>query len=193
MTTTDIEEPLNQSKASLSDSDAVAVAGKSTALLSGKARVVALVVLIVAGLAYFAIYTFNEATVEYMRIDDVAVLSVSGESSTIGVLGKLVPDSYIKSADGITASFRLKDEDGVKELPVVYSGEIGQVFFNNHSEIILNGSLGGDGVFQAEMLSVRCPSKYLTEQERMELEGGGDPPPYQPDYSDAASSSVPDA
>ena len=193
LTVTDIEKPSDQNKASHSDSDTVSVAGKSTALLSGKARVVALVALVVAGLAYFAIYTFNEATVEYMRIDDVAELSASEDSSTIGVLGKLVPDSYIKSADGITASFRLRDEDGVKELPVVYSGEIGQVFFNNHSEIILNGSLGGDGVFHAEMLSVRCPSKYLTEQERMELEGGLDPPPYQPDYLDAASPSDPGA
>ena len=157
---------------------------KSTVLMSGKARIAIVAFLFLVGVVYLAAIAFNEATVQFSSVDDVVLHQSPGGSQSIGVLGKLVPNSYIKSPDGVTANFRLRDEGGSLELPVVYSGEVGQVFFNDHSEIILNGTLGPDGVLEAEMLTVRCPSKYLTEQEQMELDGQMDPPPYQPDYFD---------
>lgn len=158
---------------------------KSTVLMSGKARVAAVAVLFLVGVVYLAVTAFNEATVEFLSVEDAVKVQAQDDANSVGVVGKLVPDSYIKSPDGITANFRLKDEHGSIELPVVYSGEVGQVFFNDHSEIILNGKMGSDGVLQAELLTVRCPSKYLTEQEQMELDGQLEPPPYQPDYFDA--------
>ncbi len=161
---------------------------KTTVLLSGKVRVFAVAALFLIGVIYLATVAFNEATVRYSSVEDVVGTAIVNENS-IGVIGKLVPDSYIKSPDGVTATFRIRDEGGVSELPVVYSGEVGQVFFNDHSEIILNGKVDWDGTLQADTLTVRCPSKYLTEQERMEIEGEIDPPPYQADYFDA----VPDA
>jgi cytochrome c-type biogenesis protein CcmE len=159
---------------------------KSTVLLSGKAKIVAVAVIFLVGISYFAWTAFNEARVEYMSVNEAVQIDAAfNDARSIGILGKLVPGSYIKSPDGVTANFRLKDENGSLELPVVYAGEVGQVFFNDHSEIILNGTMGSDGVLEAHLLTVRCPSKYLTEQERMELEGGAAPPPYQPDYFDS--------
>ena len=35
------------------------------------------------------------------------------------------------------------------------------LFFNQHSEIILEGSYGDDGVFYSESVIVKCPSKYV--------------------------------
>ena len=168
---------------------ATAGGAKSTVLLSGKAKIVAVAGLFLIGVAYLAFTAFNEATVEYLSINQVVENGNYRDAQSVGVLGKLVPGSYIKSPDGVTANFRLKDEGGSIELPVVYSGEVGQVFFNDHSEIILNGTMGSDGVLEAQLLTVRCPSKYLTEQEQMELDGQLEPPPYQPDYF----SSEPDA
>ena len=159
-------------------------AAKSTVLLGRKVRIIAVAVLFLVGVAYLATGAFNAATVRFMSVDEVVQNEMPSDTKPIGVLGKLVPGSYIKSPDGVTANFRLKDEFGSTELPVSYSGEVGQVFFNDHSEIILNGTLGSDGVLNAETLTVRCPSKYLTEQEQMELDGQVEPPPYQPDYFD---------
>lgn len=103
-----------------------------------------------------------------------------------GVKGKLVPGSYVRSADGVTANFQLVDEGDAVSVPVTYRGEVGQVFFNEHSEIIVQGTVEPGGTFHADTLTVRCPSKYLTEQERAELaaQDGEQPstPPYQPDY-----------
>ncbi len=158
---------------------------KSTVLMSGKAKIIAVALLFLVGIVYFAATAFNAATVRFLSVDEVVQSEQPSGAQSIGVLGKLVPGSYIKSPDGITANFRLRDEFGSAELPVSYNGEVGQVFFNDHSEIILNGNLGSDGVLQAETLTVRCPSKYLTEQEQMELDGQTEPPPYQPDYFDS--------
>ena len=162
-----------------------AATAKSTVLISGKAKIIAVAALFLIGVTYLAVVAFNEATVRFSSVDYVVSNEILREDQTIGVLGKLVPGSYIKSPDGVTANFRLKDENGSLELPVMYAGEVGQVFFNDHSEIILNGRLGSDGVLHADTLTVRCPSKYLTEQEQMELDGQLEPPPYQPDYFDS--------
>ena len=141
---------------------------KSTVLLSGKAKVIAVALIFLAGIGYLAVYAFNEATTQYLEVDEVAsTLGDAGQSASggqVGIIGKLVAGSYVKSPDGITANFRVRDEGGAEDLPVVYAGEIGEVFFNEHSELIMTGIVEADGVFHAEQMTVRCPSKYLTAE-----------------------------
>ena len=170
-----------------SDSQTPAV---PTILFSSKAKVAFALALVIGALAWFGYSAFQKATVNFLTVDEVAARGATPEDRMVGVSGKLVKDSYIRSPDGLVANFKLRDEsDGRYVLDVRYAGEIGQVFFNEHSEIILEGALGRDGVFTADNLRVRCPSKYLTEQELAEIqeqEGGQpDPPPYQPDYYDS--------
>lgn len=161
------------------------VARQST-LFSPRVKIAVVFLLVAAGLTYFAWTAFASATVNYSRVDEIALNGPTPDGQTVGVIGKLVEDSYSRSADGVTANFRLVDEDGAQQMQVHYKGEIGQVFFNDHSEIILQGRMGGDDVFTAETLTVRCPTKYLTEEEKAEIDAqnGGDAsvPPYQPDY-----------
>ncbi len=161
-----------------------------TTLFSSKAKIAFVLALVIGTLAWFGYSAFQRATVNFLTVDEVAARGTTPEDRTVGVSGKLVKDSYIRTPDGLVANFKLRDEsDGRYVLDVRYAGEIGQVFFNEHSEIILEGALGADGVFTAANLRVRCPSKYLTEQERAEIEAQGDgkpePPPYQPDYYDS--------
>ncbi len=159
---------------------------KSATLFSPRVKLGFVFVVVAAGLVYFALTAFDSATVNFNKVEEVAASGPTEEDRTVGVIGKLVQDSYVRSADGVTANFALVDEGGSTQMQVKYTGEIGQVFFNDHSEIILQGRMGSDQVFEADTLTVRCPSKYLTEQERAELEaqdaGLPLPPPYQPDY-----------
>ena len=41
-------------------------------------------------------------------------------------------------------------------------GVVPDLFFNPHSEIILEGRYGSDEMFQADSILVKCPSKYQT-------------------------------
>ena len=153
-----------------------------------RAKLSIALVLVTAALVYFAFVAFDGATVSYLSVAQAIDESPTASDRQVGVSGKLVQDSYIRDADGLTARFSLEDEDGSDQIRIVYRGEIGQVFFNDHSEIILQGQKLADGSFTADNLTVRCPSKYLTEAEQAEIEAqnNGNPlaPPYQPDYFD---------
>ena len=166
--------------------DVPATAARPATLFSPRVKIGVVFALVAVALAYFAFTAFDSATVEFATVNDVASAGPTPTDETVGVIGKLVENSYVRSPDGTSANFALVDEGGSTHMQVMYEGEIGQVFFNDHSEIILQGQMGTDQVFVAEHLTVRCPSKYLTEQERAEIEaqdnGGPLPPPYQPDY-----------
>jgi cytochrome c-type biogenesis protein CcmE len=159
---------------------------KSATLFGPRAKLAIAFVLVAGALIYFAVIAFQSATVNYKSVSDIASAGATPDGRTEGVKGKLVTDSYVRSADGITANFSIVDEGGSVTMPVTYAGEVGQVFFNEHSEIIVQGRVRAGGTFHADTLTVRCPSKYLTEQERAELaaQDGAQPaaPPYQPDY-----------
>jgi cytochrome c-type biogenesis protein CcmE len=166
----------------------VAPTARTSTLMGPRAKLAFAFILVSAALAYFAFTAFEGATVDYLSVAQVYDGAPTADDRQVGVTGKLVQDSYVRDADGLTAHFSIKDEDGVQHLDVVYSGEIGQVFFNDHSEIILQGQKMVDGSFSAENLTVRCPSKYLTESEQADIDAqnNGDPlaPPYQLDYFD---------
>ncbi len=165
-----------------------ATTARTSTLMGPRAKLGFAFVLVAAALAYFAFTAFEGATVDYLSVADVVEVSPTEIDRQVGVTGKLVQDSYVRDADGLTAHFSIKDEDGIDQLDVTYKGEIGQVFFNDHSEIILQGQKLVDGSFNADNLTVRCPSKYLTESEQAEIDAqnNGDPlaPPYQSDYFD---------
>jgi cytochrome c-type biogenesis protein CcmE len=163
-----------------------ATTARTSTLMGPRAKLTFAFILVSAALAYFAFTAFEGATVDYLSVAQVGVASPTDIDRQVGVTGKLVQDSYVRDADGLTAHFSIKDEEGIEQLEVVYKGEIGQVFFNDHSEIILQGQKLVDGSFNADNLTVRCPSKYLTESEQAEIDAqnNGDPlaPPYQADY-----------
>ncbi len=159
-----------------------------TTLMRPRAKMTFAFALASLALAYFAFTAFQGATVNYLSVAQASSESPTASDRQVGVTGKLVKDSYVRDADGLTARFSIKDEHGSEKLAVTYTGEIGQVFFNDHSEIIVQGKKLIDGSFEADNLTVRCPSKYLTEAEKAELDAqdNGDPsaPPYQLDYFD---------
>ncbi len=171
----------------------VTVAARTSTLMGPRAKMAFAFVLVTVALSYFAFTAFEGAAVDYLSVAQASALNPTAPDRQVGIIGKLVQNSYVRDADGLTAYFSLKDEDGDVELRITYVGEIGQVFFNENSEIILQGQKMADGSFIADNLIVRCPSKYLTEAEQAEIDAQGelDPnlPPYQyePDYFDRAT------
>ena len=54
-----------------------------------------------------------------------------------------------------------------QQLNASYLGVLPDLFFNHHSEVILEGTYGTDRVFQVNNVLVKCPSKYQSlEQEQ---------------------------
>ncbi len=142
------------------------------------------VLLVGSALIYFATVAFQGAAVRFQTVDELVSSTPGTEEKLVGLAAKLVPGSFSRSSDGLTAKFVLRDEHGKKTMPVEYVGEIGSIFFNEHSEIIVQGHYGEDGVFDTEHLSVKCPTKYVTEQERAEMALSKGNSVTQPPYQD---------
>jgi len=85
----------------------------------------------------------------------------------------LVDGSFLRQENSTLASFSLTDKDGGlagEHLAASYVGVLPDLFFNPHSEVILEGSYGPDRVFQVNNVLVKCPSKYQSlEQEQSQL------------------------
>ena len=144
------------------------LAERPRSFLGGQGKLFIAVGLLIVALGYFAYTAFQGATVFYLTVGEL--LERQGEvGETVRVNGKLVPDSFRRDSEGTVARFTLTD--GQKVLPAVHDGILPGLFFNEHTEIVLEGHYGDDGVFQSQMVIVKCPSKYesLAQKQRAEI------------------------
>ena len=122
-------------------------------------------VLFFGALFYFAFLAFQGSTVYYLTVDELREQGSSAYGVQNRVSGKLVPDSFEREPQGTLANFALADEGGSHTLAAQYNGVVPDLFFNEHSEIIAEGSYGPNGVFHADQIIVKCPSKYASQAE----------------------------
>ena len=119
-------------------------------------------VVLVGALGYYVFHAFEGATVYYYTVGEMRDLGATPEGRVVRVSGKLVPNSF-QRADGSTlAEFHLTD--GSQSLVAAHNGVLPDLFFNEHSEIILEGQYHPDGVFMSENVIVKCPSKYVAAE-----------------------------
>jgi len=120
------------------------------------------IALVVAVLSYFTYDAMKGAAVYYLTVTE-AVGQSSDQDTVIRVNGKLVQASFVRGADRIESHFDVTDDISI--MTAHFSGVLPDLFFNPHSEIILEGSIGADQVFQADNILVKCPSKYRSLEE----------------------------
>lgn len=132
-----------------------------TGLFSGKLRLVVGGAVLVGALLYFVFMAFQGATVYYYTTSEIMDLGPTPDGKLVRVSGKLVPSSFSRGEGSTLAEFELTD--GIEQISAAHDGVLPDLFFNDHSEIILEGTLGGDGVFASQNVIVKCPSKYIGE------------------------------
>ena len=112
---------------------------------------------------YLIYAAFPGSTSYYFTVDELEANSAEVDGKTVRVKGTLVPDSFVREDGGTMATFALTAGDEV--LPAVYNGVVPDLFFNEHSEIILQGGYSEGQTFHADTVSVLCPSKYQALEE----------------------------
>ena len=156
-------------------------------LLTPRVKLALFAVLIFSVLIFFGTVAFRDSTVYYLTVSELSEQGSTAEGRLVRVAGKLVNGSYTRSANGLDVSFQIRDEQGTI-FPVGYVGEVGQLFFNDHSELIVEGAYGSDGIFKTETLIVKCPTKYVNVQDDAnEVAGEEVVPSYQTEVRDSES------
>jgi cytochrome c-type biogenesis protein CcmE len=137
----------------------------------------------ILGAVVFLIWTATKASAEYfLTIDELNAKGPSVVDKNLRVSGAVIGDTIQYDAQNLTLTFEvahvpadeavLKDEGGLAaalhqavidpsraRMKVVYVGPKPDLL-RDEAEAIMTGHLGTDGVFHADELLLKCPTRY---------------------------------
>ena len=137
--------------------------GQLTSVLGAHRKLLIAAVVLLAAFGYFAFTAFSGATAYYITVDEVVALGDELPAGAFQVKGSLAPKSFVREEGSLLATFELQ-ENGAR-VQATYDGVLPDLFFNEHSEIVLGGRFGPSGTFEADRVLVKCPSKYQANDE----------------------------
>lgn len=119
----------------------------------------------VAGLATIGVIIglIVSATLEsgmyYLTVDEFLERQTELHGKHVRVNGEVVAGTEVWNAKATRLEFQIRDAGSPRALPAVYIGPRPDNFQRAVS-VILEGSLTEDGIFLAEELLTKCPSRY---------------------------------
>ena len=119
------------------------------------------------GIAYMVYAAFPGNTLYFLTVSEFMDKQEYQDGRVLRVSGKLLDGSFHRPQGSTSANFALIDSlnSSDRGLEARYVGVMPDLFFNPHSEIILQGSYGMDQIFDAETVLVKCPSKYQSMED----------------------------
>ena len=107
-------------------------------------------------LGYLFVSGMQSSMVYYLTLEELSVTPPElGEG--VRLAGWVKEGSIVGSALDGAISFTITD--GKRDLPVRYAGQIPDTF-ENGAEVVVEGVLRGQPVFEAATILAKCPSKY---------------------------------
>ena len=124
---------------------------------------------IALAVAYMVYAAFPGNALYFVTVSEFLGDPALQDGQTLRVAGALAPDTFRRDDGSTLSRFALGDKmadvpgiaAGSPQLDASYNGVLPDLFFNPHSEIILEGHYdAGGGVFAVDDVLVKCPSKY---------------------------------
>ncbi len=129
-------------------------AGKSRAkfVIGGGIIVLAILLLIVN--------SFKGASAYYITVSELNSKGADAVGQSWRVSGPVDKDSVQYDAQILTLQFNMTEDD--QQLAVVYHDVMPDLFMKSTS-VIVEGQVNSTGLFEAQTILVKCPSKYQSE------------------------------
>jgi cytochrome c-type biogenesis protein CcmE len=115
-------------------------------------------VVVFLAIAYLGYTGFQGSATYYYTVSEIMGQGESIYGENVRVNGEIVPGSVQQEALGRTLKFTISDAE--KSLPVIYQGAVPDAF-KVGNEVVIEGHLNSDDIFQAHTLLVKCPSRYV--------------------------------
>ena len=119
-------------------------------------------IIIFLAIGYLGFIGFQNSATYYYTVSEFMEQGSSVYDENVRVNGKVVPGSLEQESAGGILRFTIIDVEGEGSLPVVYQGVIPDTF-KVGNEVVIEGQLNPDGIFQANTILTKCPSKYVPE------------------------------
>ena len=113
-------------------------------------------------IGYLGYMGFQSSATYYYTVSEFIKLGDATYGENIRVNGQVASGSVEQESAGRTLKFTMIDVTGKDSLPVVYQGVVPDTF-KVGNEVVIEGRLNSDGIFQAHTLMPKCPSKYVPE------------------------------
>ncbi|MHC4741811.1 MAG: cytochrome c maturation protein CcmE [Planctomycetota bacterium] len=121
-------------------------------------------VVIGGGLAYFMYQAMQSSWSYYYRVDefvgDYVADNNAVEVPSVRIFGNVKAESVSHDLEKTLLTFTLAGSKN--ELPVHYKGSVPDNFTEG-KDVVVQGRLDTNGVFQAKTLMTKCESKYATK------------------------------
>ncbi len=117
-------------------------------------------ILILGAILYAAAASFQSNTVYYLTLQEFSAQKAKFAGQVVRVNGPLDQASIQLDQKTMVLKFNMKDGGIVQ--PVVYKGVVPDTLTNGES-VVAEGKLDAQGIFQANSILVKCPSKYEGE------------------------------
>ena len=126
--------------------------------------------IIVLGIAYFIFAGVSKGTAYYVTVEELSRKSESYVGERLRMGGLVLEGSIVSDIKKLDVNFKIHQNEHV--IDVFYNG-ITPDMFKDGSEVILEGSYTEDGVFVADVLMAKCPSKYESSEYQTEESSQG--------------------
>ncbi len=114
-------------------------------------------------LGYLVFMGFQDSVTYYYTVSELMEQGSSIYDENVRVKGQVAPGSVEQEAQGRILRFTMIDVDGEESLPVVYQGVVPDAF-KVGNEVVVEGHLNSAGIFQANTILTKCPSKYVPKK-----------------------------
>ncbi len=108
-------------------------------------------------LSYLMVQAMQSSWAYYYSVDDFSATGAAAQEHSFRLAGRVQAGSIERDLEHVTLRFTLAGAQS--RLPVRYQGVTPDNFAEDR-EVVVEGRLGTDGVFQADTLMTRCESKY---------------------------------
>jgi cytochrome c-type biogenesis protein CcmE len=115
--------------------------------------------ILVAAISYLIFAAARGSAAFYVTISELTERGPSTRS--VRVAGNVIGESIVWEPRDQLLQFEMTDEGGL--LPVSYHGARPDMF-RDGAEVVVQGKLASDGVFEARTMLLKCPSKYEEAQ-----------------------------
>jgi cytochrome c-type biogenesis protein CcmE len=129
-------------------------------LLKKKKFLIGGIVIIIA-IVFLAVTGFMKSSSYYYTVSEVIAQGNAAYGHNLRVNGTVAADSVENDVAAMTLKFTVTEGDS--QLPVVFHGAAPDNF-KADADVVIEGKMDTSGVFQADSILTKCPSKYAPQQ-----------------------------
>ncbi len=118
-------------------------------------------IIVFLAIGYLGFMGFQSSATYYYTVSELMEQGGSIYGENVQVNGQVTPGSVEQEPGSLILRFSIS-EDG-ESLPVVYHGVVPDTF-KVGSDVVVEGHLNSAGIFQANTILTKCPSKYVPEK-----------------------------